>query len=130
MTLKKTFILLLTGFFIGSFGRLDLAKADPAKDFVMSCTYGVLAGALVGTATLAFTDKPGDNLNRIARGASIGLYAGIILGLYVVNLSSAPVDDETLPTSMRELPRLQVYPLISEQYGVEGGAVQYSLLKF
>ncbi|MEO0337029.1 MAG: hypothetical protein AAF202_11570 [Pseudomonadota bacterium] len=50
----------------------------------MSCTYGVLAGTLVGAATLAFEDQPGDNLNKVARGASIGLYTGILLGLYVV----------------------------------------------
>lgn len=50
----------------------------------MSCTYGVLAGTLVGAATLAFTDKPSDNLNKVARGASLGLYTGILLGLYVV----------------------------------------------
>lgn len=50
----------------------------------MSCTYGVLAGTLVGAAMLAFTDQPGENLNKVARGASIGLYSGILLGLYIV----------------------------------------------
>lgn len=50
----------------------------------MSCTYGVLAGTLVGAASLAFVDKPGDNLQRVARGASLGLYAGIGLGYYTV----------------------------------------------
>ncbi len=54
------------------------------REFIASCTYGVLAGTLVGTASLAFTDRPGDNLNNIARGASLGLYTGIALGLYVV----------------------------------------------
>lgn len=58
----------------------------------MSCTYGVLAGTLVGTALLAFEDQPGDNLNKVARGASIGLYAGIMLGLYVVY--AVPEDDD------------------------------------
>jgi hypothetical protein len=60
------------------------AKAEAMREFVLSCSYGVLAGTLVGAATLAFSSKPGDNLNKIARGASLGLYAGIILGLYVV----------------------------------------------
>lgn len=54
------------------------------KEFIASCMYGVLAGTLVGAASLAFTDRPGDNLNRVARGASLGLYTGILLGLYVV----------------------------------------------
>jgi hypothetical protein len=54
------------------------------REFIASCTYGVLAGTLVGAASLAFTDRPGDSLNRVARGASLGLYTGILLGLYVV----------------------------------------------
>jgi len=106
----------------------SIASADSTKDFVMSCTYGVLAGTLVGTATLAFTNNPGNNLNNIARGASIGLYAGILLGLYVVNLSSAPADEEGSATSYN--PKLQIYPIVSDQHGVEGGAVRYSLLQF
>ena len=126
MTLKRIFISFLVGLLMGSFAHTSVASADPAKDFIMSCTYGVLAGTLVGTATLAFSDKPGDNLNRIARGASIGLYAGIILGLYVINLSSAPPDDNV----MREPPKLQVFPVITAEHGVEGAALNYSLLKF
>lgn len=68
------------------------------REFVMSCSYGVLAGTLVGAASLAFSDRPGDNLNKIARGASIGLYAGILLGLYVVYGVSAEGGEEA-PTA-------------------------------
>lgn len=125
MQAKKLIIILFLGFFV----RSQEALADPAKDFVMSCTYGVLAGTLVGTATLAFADKPGDNLNRIARGASIGLYAGILLGLYVVNLSNSPPPEEDTPPANVQIPRLQISPIISDR-GFEGGAVQYSLFKF
>jgi hypothetical protein len=56
------------------------------KAFIMSATYGVLAGALVGAATLAFTDNPSDHLRNVAKGASLGLYAGLLLGAYVVYL--------------------------------------------
>lgn len=125
MSHKKYFLILLAGLLV----RVDLASADPAKDFVMSCTYGVLAGTLVGTATLAFSDKPGDNLNRIARGASLGLYAGILLGLYVVNLSSGGEEDSQ-SSSTQSAPKLQVYPIMSDLHGVEGGAVRYSLFNF
>lgn len=59
-------------------------QGNPTREFIMSCTYGVLAGTLVGAASLAFTDKPGESLHRVARGASLGLYTGILLGLYVV----------------------------------------------
>lgn len=60
------------------------AQDTSGREFLMSCTYGVLAGTLVGAASLAFTQKPSDNLNIVARGASLGLYAGILLGFYVV----------------------------------------------
>jgi hypothetical protein len=59
-------------------------QSDSQREFIMSCTYGVLAGTLIGAASLAFVDRPSENLNKVARGASIGLYAGILLGAYVV----------------------------------------------
>jgi NhaP-type Na+/H+ or K+/H+ antiporter len=107
------------------------AQADATQDFVMSCTYGVLAGTLVGAASLSFTDKPGDKLYRIARGASIGLYAGILLGWYVTSLDDNPQpeeDDEEDYGQFKE-PALQVFPLVSDK-GIEGGAFKYSLLSF
>ncbi|MCB0385592.1 MAG: hypothetical protein KDD43_09375, partial [Bdellovibrionales bacterium] len=99
--------------------------------------YGVLAGALVGTATLAFEDKPGDNLQNVARGASIGLYAGILLGLYVVYVVPGQIEQEKLdmyeqqglPPPEGALHRLQVYPLIS-QNGIEGAAATYKVFSF
>ncbi len=58
------------------------AKAE-GKEFFTSVVYGTVAGALVGAATLAFSSDPGDNVMNIARGASLGLYTGIFLGLYL-----------------------------------------------
>lgn len=123
------------------------AQAEPGREFIMSATYGVLAGTLVGAATLAFTDKPGDNLRNIARGASYGLYAGILLGLYVVYGVPGEDDPEAPPTpespfdgpmpdgddddpemrggSYRPMPKLEkpaFIPLVSER-GFEGAAV-------
>lgn len=65
----------------------------------MACTYGVLAGTLVGAATLAFEDRPSENLNKVARGASIGLYTGILMGLYVMYLvpSGNQIDGDLYP---------------------------------
>jgi hypothetical protein len=65
-------------------------QSDPAvtgtlKAFVLTSTYGVLAGGLTGLASLAF--YPGhaaDHTRNIAMGASIGLYVGILLGAYIV----------------------------------------------
>lgn len=82
--------ILMAATLVASLTSVDqaMAASDPgsagSREFLMSCVYGTVAGTLVGTATLAFTAKPNQNLNRVARGASLGLYAGIILGLYVV----------------------------------------------
>lgn len=59
------------------------ANENTGREFLMSCTYGILAGALVGAATLALEDDPSQKVNRIAKGASLGLYSGILLGAYV-----------------------------------------------
>ncbi|MGZ3790107.1 MAG: hypothetical protein ACXVLQ_16340 [Bacteriovorax sp.] len=42
--------------------------------------YGVVGGALLGTATMAFGSGP----RAIAKGASLGLYAGLLFGGYIV----------------------------------------------
>lgn len=91
----KKFLLLLLAFFIGlQFTVISEAEASPEREFIMSCTYGVLAGTLVGAATLAFTDQPGENLNQVARGASLGLYLGIALGAYVVYVVPRQIEKE------------------------------------
>lgn len=71
-------------------------KAGDLQEFVRSCTYGMIAGALVGTASLAFSEDPSSNLNPIARGASLGLYAGIGIGLYQVNQPNKDSSDYVL----------------------------------
>ncbi len=106
------------------------------REFVMSCSYGVLAGTLVGAATLAFSDKPGDNLNKVARGASFGLYAGILLGLYVIygvpSQEEANLRDQLgqVAPIMPEAPKLMIAPVLSARGGVEGGEVKYEVLRF
>ncbi|MBN8541637.1 MAG: hypothetical protein J0L82_14695 [Deltaproteobacteria bacterium] len=139
--LKLLLTVILTGVLSAILVTPRAAKAEPMRDFVMSCSYGVLAGTLVGAATLAFSDKPGDNLNKVARGASFGLYAGILLGLYVVygvpNQEEADIRDQlgqyqfNLQPGRRvaELPRLLISPVMGER-GVEGGEVRYSFYRF
>lgn len=98
----------------------------------MSCTYGVLAGTLVGAASLAFVDKPGDNLNRVARGASFGLYAGILLGFYVVYIVpglDAPDEDEPPELGRLKNHRFDVAPVISPK-GIDGMQAQWTLTRF
>jgi len=110
------------------------AKAEPMRDFLMSCTYGVLAGTLVGAATLAFTNKPGDNLNKIARGASIGLYTGIVLGLYVsYGLSDSPAVETPMPEEDEygfQSPSWMLVPEITQKHEISGAVLQVSILNF
>lgn len=117
-------------------------QADPMRDFVVSASYGVIAGTLVGAATLAFSDKPGDNLNKVARGASLGLYAGILLGAYIV-YGTPNEDDEAaaavaggvgfhdrLTNQGRSKNRsLVVFPVIGER-GVEGAGASFQFAAF
>jgi hypothetical protein len=110
------------------------ADAEPMRDFIMSCSYGVLAGTLVGAATLAFSDKPGDNLNKVARGASFGLYAGILLGLYVVygvpSQEEAAIRDQLGYQHKKVLDLNLVFAPIVGDRGLEGGQLGYSVYRF
>lgn len=120
------------------------ANADSGREFLLSCTYGVLAGALVGAATLAVEDEPGDKIHRVARGASLGLYSGILLGMYVVYVVPAQLEaeeEEQLegveggdPEDYGHLhrynpPKLTIYPVI-EQSKVTGAAFNYNIIRF
>ena len=129
-------VLMVSGLTLSS----SRASANEMKAFIMSCTYGVLAGTLVGAATLAFEDQPGENLNKVARGASLGLYAGILLGVYVTQIVPSQADDEVYPTDpeVQESSgtegeeakvRFQVFPLTSHR-GLEGVGTQLQILSF
>ncbi|MEO5668970.1 MAG: hypothetical protein ABIR96_12995 [Bdellovibrionota bacterium] len=52
--------------------------------FMLTTTYGVIAGSLTGLASLAFYKEPSTHSRNVALGASLGLYVGILLGAYVV----------------------------------------------
>ncbi len=54
------------------------------KAFVLTATYGVIAGGLTGLASLAFYESASQHTRNIAIGASLGLYTGILLGAYIV----------------------------------------------
>lgn len=65
------------------FAPVNQAKAElpsKVKVLLLTSTYGTVAGALLGTASLAFKAKG----RAVAQGASLGLYAGIIFGTYVI----------------------------------------------
>jgi len=63
------------------FSSVSKADIDPKLKMVATMAgYGVVGGALLGTASLAF----GSSGRSIAKGASLGLYAGIIFGSYII----------------------------------------------
>jgi hypothetical protein len=122
------------------------SQAEAGREFLLSCTYGVLAGALLGAASLAVEENPSEKVHRVARGASLGLYAGIILGTYVVyivpsqNQSSEKEELEQYQEKIEpddygklmkkfEPPKLTFYPVI-EQSHVTGVAFNYNIARF
>jgi hypothetical protein len=66
--------------------------------FLLTSTYGVLAGTLTGLASLAFYGEPGEHGRNVAMGASLGLYVGLLLGAYLVyapSLAAPSTDSES-----------------------------------
>jgi hypothetical protein len=106
------------------------ARAELSREFLMSCIYGTLAGTIVGAASLATADKPSEKLQRIARGASLGLYAGILLGLYVVY--AVPDENEQLNEVLSQNTTIKpfVYPIFSEGMKLEGAGINITVLNF
>ncbi len=51
-----------------------------AKAFLTIVGYGTAGGAILGAASMAF----GTSTRAVAQGASLGLYAGILFGTYVL----------------------------------------------
>jgi hypothetical protein len=79
--MKKLLISLVLLFSLITPSKSAHAIDPKAKAFMIMTAYGTVSGALLGFATLAF----GSNSRAIAQGASLGLYAGILFGAYVVN---------------------------------------------
>lgn len=94
--MKRILILsVLLALFVSPF-RDAQALEPKTKAFAIICTYGTVGGALLGFASLAF----GADSRVIAQGASLGLYAGIAFGTYVITShrsggqSSAPAYED------------------------------------
>jgi hypothetical protein len=81
--MRKSFSALLMIIFTLIVLRPQEARAEMptrAKAFLTICGYGTAGGALLGAASTAF----GTSTRAIAQGASLGLYAGILFGTYVL----------------------------------------------
>ncbi len=100
--MKKIISSFLICFIILSVGRPQEASAEippKAKAFLVITGYGAGGGALLGVASLAF----GSSTKAIAKGASLGLYAGILFGAYVLishhNKQFGDYEDNSSPYS-------------------------------
>ena len=60
--------------------KLRAEMGPKSKAVVSTALYGAGGGLLLGFASLAFYRRP----RNVAQGASLGLYAGILFGSYVV----------------------------------------------
>jgi hypothetical protein len=76
----KRFVLIL----IISLFSVSSMAIDNMTIFLKSCAYGTAAGAMLGLASLATSENPSGKMSNVARGASLGLYAGIGFGLYTI----------------------------------------------
>jgi len=77
--MKKLFIV-MTFCFSLLFSSSAFAVDPKFKILATMTSYGVVGGALLGTASLAF----GASGRSVAKGASLGLYAGLLFGGYII----------------------------------------------
>lgn len=79
--MKKLLLISLSLLTLITWSPNTYAQMDPKiKALGSMALYGTVGGLLLGTASLAFGTEP----RAIAKGASLGLYAGLLFGGYVV----------------------------------------------
>ena len=102
-------------------------RSADMRFFLKSSGYGALFGALAGTVSLVFEDKMGDHSINVARGTSLGLYAGMIYGYSHMNESPQP-NSNLIPESATDGASFQVIPYFSK--GSLALHVNYHLFNF
>lgn len=115
-----TILVLFLGLSLNTFAL----ERNKMRTFLVACGYGTAIGAAVGAGSLAFTDDPGSKLSNVAKGASLGLYAGIGIGLY---LNSLPTHVEESVESVGVLP--VIFP-VWKQGKVDGAQVSLTAFQF
>ena len=81
--MRKFIAIFLVLLMTSSLVTVNEARAEipvKAKAFLTIMGYGTAGGAILGAASMAF----GNSSRAIAQGASLGLYAGILFGTYVL----------------------------------------------
>ncbi len=98
--MRKLIVVLFVMFSLATPYEKAHALDAKGKAFMIICTYGTVGGALLGFASMAF----GTNSRAIAQGASLGLYAGIAFGAYVVTSHRKTMDNEAEPDYNQQQP--------------------------
>ncbi len=81
--------------------KAEAAQQDNDMLVVLkSSFYGGLTGALIGTAILAFRDKPSDHTEDIQIGAGVGIIVGTLYGLAKTTQAFVQVEDGNLTVQM------------------------------
>lgn len=121
----RIFTLILWGVLFVSFARAQNTSAysnasgSELSSFLKSCAYGTGIGAGIGVISLSLEDKPNDHTGNIARGASLGLYGGIIYGLLQIQDQHKAKRAET-----REID-VMLWPAVSEDALGAGFALRF-----
>ncbi len=106
-------VLISSGLFAPASARAEEIPPK-AKAFLTIVGYGTASGALLGAATMAF----GTSSRAISQGASLGLYAGIIFGSYVLlshhNRRQGSYEDTSSPYQRSS-------DIYSDEYSRDGG---------
>lgn len=83
----KCFVLAILCFFLSlrvqGADTKSQVTANRFQHIFTTAAYSAALGGAIGTAVLAFTPNPADNLRFIAIGASVGFMSGILLGGYL-----------------------------------------------
>ena len=67
--------------FVLFFSQALLAVEFDYSTFIKRCGWGTVWGAGLGLVSLAFENHPYDHFNNVTKGASLGLYGGMIYGM-------------------------------------------------
>lgn len=107
---KKLLALVMTIVVLAAWTAPASAADNTFREIFQDALYGGLAGGLIGTATLAFANKPHDHLRNIGYGAAGGVIAGGAYGAYGVVRSGKALAETgngtvkfALPTIMPDL---------------------------
>lgn len=119
----RRFISIFFILFTLAFG--SMAKADNMTIFLKSCAYGTAGGALLGLATLAVSENPSGKINNVARGASLGLYAGIGFGLYTLYGNPKTQNNE-----FAKQKNIMWFSAVHREQKIDGAQLNWALLSF